>query len=262
VFGSPVWSHDGKFLLQVIQDSKGIRSLYRVDLKTGEFKQIAGNVGDEVVALSSYDETIYMTHPPERGTCPSQSITAIDLSSGRQREIVSLPMRRARFSDGRAPVILSFDEKTLYAGVCGEGIVSVDLATGVQKQILSSQDAVRERGIDLSLSPDERTLAFIVWNADGSRLYRIGVAGTGYRKLADMNSNARMSWSGDGTILLLEQEKPEPINIPRNGNDPEVRSVQGCVNGCSPDGLRVVKRRDPYLELWALDNEWRASCRT
>src|SRR4030095_2832552 len=92
------------------------------------------------------------------------------------------------------------------------------------------------------------------------QLYRIGVDGDGYRKLADLKSEARMSWSGDGSILFLQQNNPEPISVPRNGNDPEVRSVAGCVpnssggNVCSPDGLHVIKGRSIYVELSALDN--------
>jgi Tol biopolymer transport system component len=267
--GSPAWSHDGKVLWQLIQDSHGVRLLYRADIKTGIFTRVAENVvgnNSMFAALSSDDKTIYMIDqsPGQVRTCLMVPITSIDVNSGQQRQIVSLPRPR-RF-------ILSSDQKTLYSTVCREdantgdtprnkAIVSVDLATGVQKQILSLQNPDELTIFDLALSPDGRTLVFTVETGTSaqrnshSRLYRVGVDGDGYRKLADVPSETGVSWSRNGSILFLEPESWEPINIPSNGNDPEMRSVPRCVNcSLSPDGLRVFKPRGDYFELWALEN--------
>ncbi len=73
---------------------------------------------------------------------------------------------------------------------------------------------------------------------------------------------AKVSWSVDGSILFLEQNKAESISVPRNGNDPEVRSVAGCVPNSSgrqlsrsPDGLHVIKGRGIHtVAAITLDN--------
>ena len=153
----------------------------------------------------------------------------------------------------------------------------MDLVSGVQKQILSVQTSAQNPAgsrlsvEDLSLSPDGRTLAVMVVSKvprsgllayDGQQIYRVGIDGDGYRRLADSGNPgvSVMSWSNDGSVLYLEGIKPTLMNIPRDGNDPEVRPVHPRCGfwddqiNCSPDGRHMIKESVDYNELWEMDN--------
>jgi Tol biopolymer transport system component len=107
--GNPMWFRDGKALLQGMRDQQGRVFFYRVDLKTGEFKQVVatgGTSGSVESALSPDERTVYTNLGT--GGVGSPGIRAYDLATGQERQVFTAK------EDGRVPGLgLSPDGRTL-----------------------------------------------------------------------------------------------------------------------------------------------------
>jgi len=261
--GRPLWFHDSKALLQLMQDSKGDKSLFRVDLsqadlKGAEFKQVVANLDSVPFAISSNDKTVYIY---ARGPNPSSPgfrvdpIVAIDISSGQRMDVsnVSAPSN----------IVLSQDDKTLYMTSCCDRIVAVDAATGVQRQILKLQGPEFFNNGRLALSPDGKILTAVSATpakteglAPSFQLFQVGVDGNGYRKRADLDSEPeRLSWSKDGKLVV--PSRSGLIRITADGSNSEIiKSVISSDVSVSPDGSHIVVASSEQftLVLHALDN--------
>jgi Tol biopolymer transport system component len=268
---TPVWLHNGQSILQFVLDPKGERTLYRVDLKSGEFKQIrpAVSTSNFVVSL---DDRIYVAAPGAAapGACRMDTILEIDLRSGQQRQLASLPAPDSSSLPTSDSLVLSPDGKTLYTAACekGEGtrqahLVAVDINTGAQRYVLSLKDPDRIH-TPFVLSPDGMTFVVQIGNADRAsitgkfQLSRVGIAGEGYRKIVDLESFARnISWSADGSTVNVLPVRPASITVPARDGHPAVRSISQseAIRRISPDRSRAIYFvSDTRQELWALDN--------
>src|SRR6185295_14825412 len=98
---SSLWFHDGKSVLQTMQDSKGDKALYRVDLRSGEFK-LTSLLSSKLSYISSDDKT-YLAAPV------GGRIVATNLNTGQERDVAAVP--------GHDFMILSPDDKTIYVHV-------------------------------------------------------------------------------------------------------------------------------------------------
>jgi Tol biopolymer transport system component len=200
------WFRDGQAFLQLMEDSSGKFWLYRVDLKSGEFKQVAPTLDYLPLAgagmvLSSDEKTLYLPTRGERPTAGNtrptdRTIMAIHLGTGEAKSVVTV--------SSPASIILSPDERTLYMKSCdalapgsspqsllpaaGQSllqslqalvprcrIVGVEVGSGLQITILGPEDSEGNFNA-FALSPDGRSIA-VAANilGGGGYLMRIGV---------------------------------------------------------------------------------------
>jgi Tol biopolymer transport system component len=259
-----LWFRDGKALLQMMRDSDGKNSLYRIDLKTGEARQLVPPVTVMPVAISTDNQTIYVRergNPATNGNSQTDLIVAIDLGNG-QRSVSSVSASQSN---------LSPDSKTLYkagcdasrppvpqvpaavadliAGAFNRGcrrILAVDTATGQERTIWTASDS--ESVINFALSPDGQKLAALLDNSDGktargtSTLIRIGVDGNGYRKLQEWKPPvpaSRVYWTVDGTALIA------PIGLMSATGDGVLIQIGGAASAkTAPTQVQVLRIPD------------------
>jgi len=124
VAGPARWLSDSTGFLETIRNENGTRSIYRVDVKTGEFKPVLtvdpspdGTLGQ----LSSDDKTFYVQNSDW------DSIVAFDIATGLQRTVFKLPRTGklgafALSDDGRRLALAIDDGKgTVIASVSTNG---------------------------------------------------------------------------------------------------------------------------------------------
>jgi len=266
--GQKLWFHDGKAILQATYDDDKT-ALYRIDLKSGEVRQLASTLKDyySAVSLSPDDKTIYAITPgdlPAAGGSRTDRIIAIDVSSGEETRGFTLPQP--------GNPLFSPDGRTLYFRLCDkkcDRIVAVDLVTGQQRQVLKVEDPEQISG--LTLSPDGRTLASVIGDAVWQpgrppitgQLFRIGVDGSEYHKLGfqfSTSNSPTLSWTADGAaVLVLEQRNgvQSLTRVPASGGNPAVlQSSVPRAFALSPDGSRIAIESTEIINegVWALDN--------
>jgi Tol biopolymer transport system component len=168
-----------------------IRSLYRADLTTREFKEVTtiGRFFSQAglyFSLSPDDRTLYV-----RGSL----------------------LRDRPVGTARNPVL--FDR-----------IVAVDLDTGRQRLVYSVSEPNLIIG-DIAVSPDGGTLAF--QNAhpslENGRISRVNVDGSGYREL--VRTRGAPHWTSDGRAILFAEPgaRRRIMRIPAEGGAPEAIGV-------------------------------------
>jgi Tol biopolymer transport system component len=105
--GAATWFHDGLGILAGLRRGDGSRAFYRIDLKTGEYKELVKLVGPNV--LSPDDRTLYLLpiNTPDPGV--RNRVVVVDLTTGQERVIATLPQPASSIS-------LSPDGRTLALG--------------------------------------------------------------------------------------------------------------------------------------------------
>lgn len=101
--GAPLWFHDGKSVLTGNRRADGTLTFYRVDLQTGNFKDLSMLAS----ALSPDDRTAYFYRGD--GKTPTR-VMSVDLNTGQERQISVLPV-----TNGLA-IAVSPDGRTLALG--------------------------------------------------------------------------------------------------------------------------------------------------
>jgi Tol biopolymer transport system component len=196
----------------------------------------------------------------------------IDLKTG---EWTKLPI-----PGGGSPA-LSPDDRTLYNRRNPENmpvrIMSNDMVTGQERQILELPATGRIQGPSLALSPDGKTLA-LAWMdrfpEKGTRLHigTVSVDGSNFREVFARTDSlfgaGSIAWSKDGRSIIFNQEQPGGadhwalMRVPADGTaGASVLLAPGPTNGAgwfdrSPDGSRfaIGMSEGRQSEVWALDN--------
>ena len=287
------WFNDGRSLMPLLRDSKGDFWLYRVDLKTSEFKKIGPAQNSKPFAISFDDKTIYLSNAgeaPKPTACRMDNIVAMDVDTGKERTVARIPEPYARQ--------LSADDKTLYMTSCERAvlvsdfiagntgtwqvydrIVAVDTATGAQKDVFTVP--APKTLADFRVSSNGRELSAVIiddleaWMSAGfnggldknEQLIRVGLDGSGYRQLFTLPEGfmERPTWTaGDTEIRFLAKSANNPwgtLQISAGGGNPQVlysSSISNFRDQVSPDGSHVIvtsnESNPPPPELWALDN--------
>jgi Tol biopolymer transport system component len=213
--GRPMWSHDGMSIMTGVKRGDGPSALTRVDLKTGEFKELHTILG--VSALSLDGKTLYVA--PE--STPSR-IVATDLDTGQERVVLaSLPTR--------ASIALSPDGRTLAIGWTERP------AEGAKLRIARiSVDGSGYRDLYTRTRTDHlRGAGTVVWDRDGrSILFDQQQPGEGGR-WGVMRVPAE---GGPATLVFATPGPMQSFDV-------------------SPDGSRFAySANESANELWALDN--------
>jgi dipeptidyl aminopeptidase/acylaminoacyl peptidase len=167
---------------------------------------------------------------------------------------------------GKSAIAISPDDKTFYLTAPDEkekkiSIVSVDLASGGQKQVWMSPTTVDPTTyvpMRLAMSPDGRTLALVLTEGGKSQLVRVGVDGSGYRILYSAEgrgaagsalSRSGLAWTNDGrSILFMDANKTGQrlLQVSADGDKPEftglvIRDIfSDVIFDLSPDGRTLA----------------------
>jgi Tol biopolymer transport system component len=171
-------------------------------------------------------------------------------------------------------IALAPDDKTIYlaglrpdpkvaaAPLSPAAIVSMNLDTGEQKQVWSSQTPMTfyDRP-KIALSPDGRTLA-MTFGPSPTPLVRIDIDGGNYRELSTSAvAQGPLEWSKDGKYIFFSSNSWQLMRIHADGSTPaEPTGLQfsGGVDehfSIDPTGSRVAfSHATASTELWALDN--------
>ena len=236
---------DGSGVLTVLGDDDP-PSFHVVDLKTGSFKRLfprdtEEHVRSSVVDLSPDRRTAYMLtrKGPADVASPWTGIVAVDLSTGAERSIATLPGAglATRGSNNQMGLAVSPDGATLAieawadAAMSQARIVTIRVdGTGYREivgTVRTSSTADRMRW-----TSDGRSLEFLATDANrGDRLMRVSVDG------------------GQPAFEVIDFGKLSgSVPMPRLSNVTQL--------DLSPDGSRVAFSGGtlPSFELWALEN--------
>ena len=159
------------------------------------------------------------------------------------------------------------------AGTSSRRLVSVDVATGKQRDLFIVKSPQSLKG--LAVSPNNQTLATIIEESpakagDGpiplrnQRLVRIEVDGTGYKELLMLmiptGTIENVNWSRDGAEVFFEQslfQERALLRMSANGGVPRTFAQANVMSGSlSPDASQVMAVRDSWTEqqTWVLDD--------
>ena len=171
------------------------------------------------------------------------AFSKLDITSG---TFTRLFARHAATHERSFSTALSPDNKTLYLAVRAAdkapwtGIVGVDLATGVERNVVTFPTPLSGRSQPgLALSPDGATLAVQTWADETSqdgRLMTVRLDGTAFHELHGPFPGGgwsdRLSWTPDGeSILFVRQAARGPAG------SWQVMSVAAGGGAAVPDGL-------------------------
>jgi Tol biopolymer transport system component len=201
--GAARWFHDGKSIMTGIRRGDGSAAFYRIDLKTGDFKEL----GDfPTYALSLDDKTAYIIRrdPKDPNNVPDR-ISAVDLSTRQEKQVLAMPTPGAAAlaltPDGRTLVIKWPDQKTVrFARVNVDG-------TGYREIFNMTR---QDDGGPMALTKDGRWIIFEESRDDKWRLMRLPIEGgkpefTGMEIEATRNQN--LDLSPDGSRIAFSNVK-------------------------------------------------------
>ncbi|MEP7365437.1 MAG: hypothetical protein ABI972_19455 [Acidobacteriota bacterium] len=222
----PRWFHEGKGVVVLVQNPGKTRGLYRVDLNSGEFKQILefddAVLRGGVFAISPDDQTIYKAGRDPKNRQIVDRIVAIDLKTGLQKQVCAFP------GTGDAGINLSPDGRTL-------AIRRVDTQAGKTYLARVAVDGSDYREIHTATSSSGIPVQIdqFVWTKDGRGIF----------------------------FGVRQDDKSKIMRISAEGGDPEATDFDVSDGGnlvnitLSPDGKRLAfSTRKQVLELWAIDN--------
>jgi Tol biopolymer transport system component len=214
--GAETWFHDGASILEGLKRGDGSRASYRVDLKTGDFKELPG-FGPN--ALAPDDKTLYVV-PDVQDREKRNRVVAEDLVTGRERLVATVATANAGLR-----IALSPDGRTLALGwVERPGpklhIARVSVDGSDFREVFTRADHLNGPGT-------------VAWDRDGRSILfdqeQPGDAG----RWGVMRVPAE---GGPATLILAVPRRMQHFDL-------------------SPDGSRIVySTNESASELWALDN--------
>jgi Tol biopolymer transport system component len=210
------WLSDSTGFLETIRNENGADTIYRVDWKTGEFKQVIafkpspthGTIG----MLAPDDKTLYVG---DSGT----STVAIDLSSGQQKAVFKWPATGklaaiALVEEGRRLALTLVDNKDVYT------LASVSVDGSDYRELYSwSQHAV---GVQVASAGAGKGILFSMKSPDVPwRIMRISATG-GTPEFTGVESDSIIRWfnsNKDGSRLAYSSNQSKGGGVALAGWD-------------------------------------------
>lgn len=257
-----VWSSDGQFLAYT-RGSMGTtpRQLVIRSVGTGEERSIPNTFPfEDAFALRWFPDGRSLL-APERSSGETR-YRRIDIQSGESKSV--LVPRPNTWIQRQAD--LSRDGSLLYYSIydvpTGEvALIRRNLESGEEKELYRT----RSRGssvYEISLSPDERHVAFAPFTDNGIQLMVVPAEGGTARELCPWTAGAfGMAWTRDGRHLLGVTSLSGPqqlLSVPIDGGAPEpvgltVRGIRSP--SVHPDGRRIAfAGTQARAELWVIKN--------
>jgi Tol biopolymer transport system component/DNA-binding winged helix-turn-helix (wHTH) protein len=122
------------------------------------------------------------------------------------------------------------------------GIVVFSLQTG-EKRCLHSPPAYDEADRNPTLSPDQRTVAFLRGGTGKYEIDTVAFSGGNLRQLTNEEinwTNFTLMWSPDGKYIAFEPSRDRMARVPASGGPIEFNSVYPRIGTPSPDGRRLA----------------------
>jgi Tol biopolymer transport system component len=212
--GILMWYRDGNSLLQGLRDEQDSVVLYRIDLKTGEFREVlsTGKKSHSVAAVLSPDEKIIYANLGD-GSRYSTDITAFALATGQERKVFTGGADQRVLGLGLSP-----DGRTLAFTVDHLGKQETDVCVvgtdGADFRHLFTDKSESPRfRPQVAWTKDGRTILFTRLISDGWQLMRVsadggtaeftGLAGKGITAI-DLNPDGSRIAFNDGTQEVRE----------------------------------------------------------
>jgi Tol biopolymer transport system component len=267
-----VWSPDGRWV--AFYSSRGhspwgpgAQSLVVRSVNSGEEKVFPTHLTIVQRPVWAKDSSSVLMAARDRQA--RMSFHRVDIHSGRLQPVLDTGI------SFNPAVSLASDDRTIYAPVYNgddktSTIERIDLVSGRRTAVYQAPAGGAVTG--LALSPDDRTLAFVLFAPDGERprqqLAILSADGTGFRSLTvsgDSDSIVPvlgLAWSPDSRwVYFVRTKKPESElwRIPANGGAAEYTGVAAAEMKhihMSADGSRLAfdAGRRQHQELWTLEN--------
>ena len=223
MLGQAMWFRDGKSLLQQARDQQGRTCFYRLDLASGEFKQLVRAetlfIPDYGAAALSDDERFVYT-PVRDWNNNTGGVAAVDLGTGRQT-----PIFMAAAPPGGQNLI------NLALSPNGRTLAMVQMVDRVPTLAVVNVDGSGHRTLPAAAPTEFGTLA---WSKDGGSIF--------------FGRYENDQWSL--MRIAVTDGRPEFAGLTGKG-EAQVHRIS-----LSPDGQRIAFA-DGYretVEVWALDN--------
>lgn len=214
-----LWFHDGNSVATRIGNA-----FYRIDLKTGDFKELPIGLGLRGIAPD--DKTVYVVNPS------TQQVVSVDPDTGQKRQSFTLPLPA-----GTKNVFLSFDHLTM-----------------------SPDGRTLAFWVEDPKDPNQIRIACV--DVDGSNYHEVFATQAAY--FPDFSSlYLAWTKDSRGILFELRKVKGDPFQIMRvssEGGTPDFTGFEVTDSilsfGLSPDGSRIAFSSYHKLphDVWALDN--------
>ena len=217
--GPPLWFHDSKSVMTGIQRADGTGGAYRIDVATGEFKEVPGVTN--WIGLSPDDRTVYGVRDPKESP---HRVVSFDLATGKESLVFAPP------DIGTTVTALSPDGRTL--ALEGEE----KLASGAYKLRIArvGVDGTGYREIYTGEEPT-RLNAAVKWSGDGRSILFASTRKGGVWHY-DLRRVPTDGSAGPSPVFTVSEQPLRLFDV-------------------SPDGAHYVYSvNEGADELWALDN--------
>jgi len=274
---SPSWSPDGRYIAfmrrrpgENILNSQDAFALVVYDSEKGTEKEYPGMTYlDGVTApIWFHDGKSLLV----RRNYDGGQLFQVNLDTAEFRSVEANV--HSLFPAGWRKAVLSPDNRTLYfsvaapleKGVAGQkwSIVRFDMNTAEQKEVWSSEKALRVSNLDFKLSPDGLELAIILQRVEwkSPHLIRVAIDGSNTQELAQSVSSGMMAWQKDGIYFYTAStDGVSLMRISDKGNKAEAIGITinnsfGHSIDISGDGSRILFSQNTGgdQDLYVIDN--------
>jgi Tol biopolymer transport system component len=219
-FSQPLWSPDGGSLLVNGADKQSRSGVYRIDARTGEAAPVVLNREKGPVLAIAWSHDGRMLYLIRRGQSGTETLVAVDMQSGEEREILrrEAPLSyvglgwAALSPDGKLLAVTAFDR-----GTQSGSLLVIPSGGGEPRELLRT-----------SVTGPDQLGAWVEWSPDGRYVI--------FRKGMPTRENFRIPVEGGAAVKYAGEWMVGPSST-------------------NPDGRQVAFAQGEHkIEIWALEN--------